>query len=107
MAQQTTTIGLIRHSTTTWNEAKKLQGQQDSPLTELGIQRARSWGEMLKNHGWDRLLVSDLGRAQQTASLMNRSLHLPVTLDPRLREQDWGQWTGKTIAEIKQLEKNI
>ena len=22
--------------------------------------------------------------------------------DPRLREQDWGEWTGKTIPQLKQ-----
>jgi len=105
MPRQTTTIGLIRHSITAWNAAKKLQGQQDSPLTELGVRLAGNWGEMLKDHGWDRLLVSDLGRAQQTATLMNKTLHIPVTLEPRLREQDWGQWTGKTLAEIKQRDE--
>lgn len=50
---------------------------------------------------WDRILVSDLGRTRRTAELVNESLRLPVTPEPRLREMDWGRWAGKTVREIR------
>lgn len=49
---------------------------------------------------FDRILVSDQGRAVQTAEILNESLGLPIQRDPRLAEQDWGEWCGKTLKEI-------
>lgn len=95
-----TCFGLIRHAPTLWNEQKRIQGQQDSPLSERGRAMAESWGPQLAAFAWDRLICSDLERGARTASLVNRSLHLPVIFDPGLREQDWGAWTGMTLKEI-------
>jgi probable phosphoglycerate mutase len=55
---------------------------------------------MLKPLGWDKIVTSDLGRAAHTAALLNESLGLPIFHEPRLREQDWGQWTGLTLEVI-------
>jgi probable phosphoglycerate mutase len=54
----------------------------------------------LKTFSWDRIISSDSGRAVETASIINDFLRVPVLQDPRLREQDWVIWTGKTIDEI-------
>jgi len=96
-----TRFGMLRHAPTEWNRDKRLQGQADSPLLDHGVAIARAWGEALKTCAWDRIVASDLGRARRTAELINRSLELPVSWDPRLREKDWGEWTGKTVAEIR------
>lgn len=101
MADNATRFGLMRHAQTAWNRDKRIQGQIDSDLTAAGEAAARSWGEILKDHRWDRLLVSDLGRARRTADLVNASLGLPVATEPRLRELDWGEWAGKTVQEIR------
>jgi probable phosphoglycerate mutase len=61
----------------------------------------------LKNFHWDRLLTSDAGRAVQTAESINAYLKIPLTTDARLREQDWGQWVGKTVAQIKQAHPQL
>jgi probable phosphoglycerate mutase len=34
--------------------------------------------------------------------MINESLEVPIDCDQRLREQDWGEWTGKTISQLKQ-----
>lgn len=96
-----TRFGLIRHAQTTWNRQKRIQGQSDSPLTVEGERQAGRWGEILKQFSWDRILASDTGRAVKTAKLINDCLNLSLTTDPRLREQDWGQWAGKTVAQLK------
>lgn len=97
----TTRFGLIRHAETTWNREKRIQGQKDAPLTPEGEQQAEKWGRLLKPFRWDRVISSDIGRAQKTAALVNASLDVPVSCDPRLREQHWGEWTGKTIPRIQ------
>ena len=96
-----TRFGLIRHAQTIWNREKRIQGQNDSPLTNEGKQQAEKWGEILSPISWDRILVSDIGRAFETATRINRLLQIPMTSEKRLREQNWGQWTGKTVREIK------
>jgi probable phosphoglycerate mutase len=100
-ADSTTRFGLIRHAQTRWNREKRIQGQSDSPLTSEGKRHAARWGQLLKPLGWDRILASDTGRARATAELINTALRIALTTDDRLREQDWGQWAGKTIPGLK------
>jgi probable phosphoglycerate mutase len=101
---KTTRFGLIRHAETVWNRAKRIQGQLDSRLTSDGRRQADSWGCLLRTLDWDRCICSDLARAWETTVLVNRSCRVPASRDAGLREQDWGRWTGRTIARIKQEE---
>lgn len=94
-------FGLIRHATTAWNQEKRIQGQSDSPLTTEGIHQAIKWGRILKPLQWDRIITSNSGRALQTAGFINVTLQVPLVEDSRLREQNWGKWTGKTLQQIK------
>ena len=96
-----TRFGLIRHVQTVWNQKKKIQGHSDSPLTAEGQRQAAGWGQGLKRFSWSRILTSDTGRALATAERINAFLNVPLTTDARLREQDWGQWEGKTIRQLK------
>lgn len=97
-----TRFGVLRHATTEWNLSRRLQGHEDSPLTPEGEIQALGWGRFLAQYSWNRILSSDLGRAHKTAALINRTLHVPLSLNSGLREMDWGQWTGRTLAEIQQ-----
>jgi probable phosphoglycerate mutase len=107
-------LALIRHAQTEWNRRKLIQGQQDSPLTDHGRAQADAWGHKLRGFGFTRILASDLGRAQETARRVNQSLDLPLDVEPRFREQDWGDWVGlrrdrlaidhaETLAAISEL----
>lgn len=95
-----TYFALMRHAETTWNREKRIQGQQDAPLTSSGREQARAWGCVLARHRLDYMLTSDLGRAMHTATLINHSLLLPCLLEPRLREQDWGSWSGSKLSDL-------
>ena len=94
-------FGLIRHAQTVWNREKKIQGYSDSPLTPEGNLQASRWGKILDKFSWNRLLASDTGRALATAEIINAYLKLPMAIDSRLKEQDWGQWVGKTFPQIE------
>jgi len=100
-ADSITRFGLIRHAQTRWNRDKRIQGQSDSPLTADGKRQAAHWSRLLKPLVWDRIIASDLGRAHRTAELINANLSVSLSTDSRLREQDWGRWTGKTISQLK------
>ncbi len=96
-----TTFGLLRHGQTSWNREGRIQGHGDSPLTDQGKKQALAWGRRLLKTPWNRIIVSDLGRARQTADLVNQSLGTTIMVDQRLREQDWGHWVGRTLEQIK------
>jgi len=98
---KTTRFGLIRHAQTVWNRDKKIQGHCDSPLTAEGEKQALCWGQQLAQFEWDAILSSDAGRAVATAEIINSILNVSLTIDSRLKEQDWGQWEGKTVRQIE------
>ena len=95
-----TRFGLIRHAQTVWNSEKRIQGQLDSPLTERGKHQATLWGRVLRKYQWDRILCSDLGRAQGTAIIINRLIGVPLGPESGLREQAWGRWSGFTLTQL-------
>jgi broad specificity phosphatase PhoE len=96
-----TRFALLRHMETQWNREHRIQGQEDSPLTRNGKDQARKWGQLLKTQPWDRILSSDSGRALSTALIINDVLRVPLIQDSRLREQNWGQWTGQTMEQLR------
>ena len=100
-ASTTTRFGLVRHAETFWNREKRIQGQSDSALTAKGKKDADNWGRQLNRYAWNCILISDAGRAVETASRINNHLQAPVERDPRLREQNWGRWTGCLIAQVE------
>ncbi|MFZ5810523.1 MAG: histidine phosphatase family protein [Thermodesulfobacteriota bacterium] len=97
----TADFALLRHAATVWNQEKRIQGHWDSELSPEGLQDAGRWAESLVGRGFSRLLVSDLTRARATAGLLNVRLKLPMTLEKSLREQKFGDWTGKYLADLR------
>jgi len=95
-----TKIVLVRHGETRWNVEQRIQGQGDSPLTETGIEQARSIGKRLAREHFDRLVASDLGRAMQTAQEIGKLTRHPVVPDARFRERHFGAGEGLTYTEI-------
>ena len=89
-----TYFALLRHAETEWNREKRIQGQRDAALTSYGREQAEQWGRALGKHELDHMVSSDLGRATDTADIINQSLGLSRSLVVGLREQDWGEWTG-------------
>ena len=65
---------------------------------------AADWGRRLASFSWQRIICSDLGRTRETAALINQTLQLPVHPDKRLREQDWGEWSTMSLAEVKKTQ---
>ena len=95
-----TRLVLIRHAPTIWNEAGRIQGRSDTPLSANGKAMAASWRLPAPWRDWP-VFASPLARARDTARLMR----LAVTReDNRLIEMDWGRWAGETLAELRARE---
>ncbi len=94
-------IVLLRHGQTAWNAATRIQGQLDIPLDDTCLWQAERLAIALKDEGLQALYSSDLQRAQQTAAPLARLTGLPVQLDARLRERDFGHFQGQTYTELE------
>ena len=96
-----TTVVLVRHGSTEWNESKRAQGQADIHLSERGRREAERTARRLADVPVAAVYSSDLVRAVETARPIAASHGLEVVTDPGWREIDQGEWTGLTTAEIK------
>lgn len=98
-----TTIFLVRHGQTEWNVLHKLQGHQDSPLTELGIKQAQWLGESLQNEPIDVIYSSSSPRARKTAEIIKGTREIDMIESDDLKEIHLGVWEGKRQDEVKGL----
>ena len=92
-----TTLILIRHGPTEWNEIGRVQGHTDIPLSEAGRTRVKTWRvpAPLLDHQW---IASPLLRARETAEIL--SGRTPA-LEPRIAEMHWGEWEGETLENLR------
>ena len=95
-----TRLILIRHGQTDWNAESRWQGQADVPLNSRGLEQAEHLAADLAEAGIQAVYASDLLRARQTVQPLGRVTGLPVSIDPRLREINVGEWQGLLVDEI-------
>ncbi len=90
-----TALALLRHFPTDWNEAGRLQGRVDRPLTDAaraalaGLAPPPEWRAA-------RVIASPLSRARDTAL----ALWGAAETDARLTELAWGDWEGRRGADL-------
>jgi glucosyl-3-phosphoglycerate phosphatase len=89
-----------RHGQTEWNSTNRVQGHTDVALDDVGRIQAAKAASVLAGYRPDLIVSSDLRRATDTAAALAASTGLAVHVDPRLREQYFGQWQGLTGDEI-------
>ena len=92
---------LVRHGETAWNAERRVQGQLDLPLSELGHAQARSLCDALPEGRFTALYASDLTRVRQTAAPAAARLGLAPRIEPGLRERHYGSFQSLTFAEAK------
>lgn len=95
------TLLIVRHGQTVWNTQHRMQGQQDSPLTELGRELARRLAVRLEGVHIDGIVTSPLPRAQDTARILAGACDAPVSVDERLKELNLGRWEGEDMRTIE------
>jgi 2,3-bisphosphoglycerate-dependent phosphoglycerate mutase len=100
---EATRIIAIRHGETTWNVDTRIQGQLDIPLNSTGRRQAERMALALVDEPITAIYASDLRRAWETAQYLGRALDVPVSKEEALRERGFGDFEGKTFAEIEVL----
>lgn len=89
-------MDLLRHGET--EQGGGLRGSIDDALT------TRGWGQMrdavLAKGPWDRIVTSPLQRCARYAEALQQALELPLAYEPELRELHFGEWEGRSAAQL-------
>ena len=88
------------HSTTEDNEAGRATGWLPGRLSEEGHRNAVALGQRRRNDGIDAVFCSDLARARETVAIAFEGMSIPILLDWRLRECDYGDQNGGPVATM-------
>ena len=95
------TVILLRHGRSTANTAATLAGRTPGVgLDETGMAQALALVDRLGALPIAAIVSSPLQRCQETIYRLARTLEIEPTLDPRLLEVDYGEWTGRPIADL-------
>jgi broad specificity phosphatase PhoE len=92
-------LWLIRHGETEWSRSGAHTGRTDIPLTPAGEEQARTIRDKLAGVHFAVVLTSPLQRARRTAELAGFGEQAQV--EPNLAEWDYGDYEGRTTAEIR------
>jgi probable phosphoglycerate mutase len=97
-----TDLYLIRHGQTKWNLENRIQGNLDSPLTELGLRQAGWLSDAYKGCPIDIIYTSTLDRAFNTAKIFRGKKEIEIIRLDELKEINFGEWEGRKFMEIKE-----
>jgi probable phosphoglycerate mutase len=94
---------LIRHATNDTVGKRIAARTPGVHLNDEGKQQAAALAERLKHLPIVALYSSPLERAIETAEPLASALSLPVNIHQGLLEIDFGEWTNKTIEELRSI----
>lgn len=92
----------VRHGETLWHAENRYAGSTDIALTERGHAQSRALADWAEKADLTAIFASPLTRSRETARDSAVSTGLPVSVDDRLRELDFGIAEGLTRAEMQQ-----
>ena len=103
--QQTADVVLLRHADTKLTPERRFSGvgRGDPGLSETGRDQARRAGDsaLLQGNTFTEVLSSPMTRCRETAQIVAATLGVSVSVDPELREMDFGLWEGMTFDEVQ------
>ncbi|MFB0987918.1 MAG: histidine phosphatase family protein [Gammaproteobacteria bacterium] len=97
-------LHLIRHGETNWNKERRVQGQSDSHLTDLGTQQAKELGQRIAHREFDEIESSSSLRTRQTAEHAFPESTIEIAYLDELREIFLGPWEGHLYEDLAQSE---
>nr|WP_256354864.1 alpha-ribazole phosphatase family protein [Pseudomonas sp. sia0905] len=87
---------LLRHGET--EQGGGLRGSLDDALTEAGWAQLRA--AVQADEYWDALVSSPLQRCARFAEELAAARSLPLQFEPGLQELHFGEWEGRTAAQL-------
>lgn len=99
---QRTRIYLVRHGQVEGYQQKRYNGQINVRLTELGKEQSERICACLTDVALDAIYSSDLDRSRYCARLIADDHGLVVVAEEALREINFGDWEGRTWAELQE-----
>lgn len=101
-------IVFVRHGEADNNVKRMLVGRYiESHLTESGIQQAKDTGQHLRKMKIDRVYVSPVTRAIETAKIICEINQLEYQTDERLYEIELGDLVGMNYDEVIEKHGNL
>ena len=91
-------IDVLRHGDTGFTG---FRGTLDDPLTPLGWQQME---QAITEKRWDVVISSPSQRCAKFAQRYSARQGVPLEIEKRLVEYDFGIWEGKTAAELMQTD---
>lgn len=96
-----TTVYITRHGQTVWNIEGRLQGQNNSELTEKGLKQARILGERIKSIHIDIIYSSPLKRTMETAKIIRGNRDIEIIEEDGFKELSFGDYEGMSKSDLK------
>lgn len=96
-----TVLVLLRHGLTNATGRRLTGWQPGFPLSEAGRAQAEAVADRLAVLPIGAIYSSPLERCRQTASPLARRLRLSVRVRPNLGEVRFGDWTGRSLAQLR------
>jgi probable phosphoglycerate mutase len=91
---------LVRHGETASNREMRYLGSRDEPLADSGQRQAERLAAALASLPLGAIYASPLCRAAETGRRIAAARDRELRLEPRLREQCFGEWEGLTRSEV-------
>lgn len=92
---------LLRHGQSLWNAERRLAGQADVSISQLGQEQILHMQASVHALKPTSIIASDLRRACESAALLGFD---SPKMDQRLREANLGAWQGQYIADLEQAQ---
>lgn len=92
---------LVRHGETKYNRADVFRGRANLELDDRGRLQAEAAGAYLSGLDFDAFYSSPLLRAMETAQAIAASHGGAVAALPDFIDVDYGDWSGKSVAEVR------
>src|SRR5262245_30356478 len=92
---------LMRHGETEYSRTGGYCGALDPELTPEGTRMAQAFADAYRFLPWTAAYVSPMKRTVATAKALCDAVGLPMQLRDGLKEIAYGEWEGRTQADVK------
>lgn len=100
-----THLDLLRHGQCEGGDI--FRGSTDVALTQEGWMAMAQQLAPRLNRPWQRIITSPLSRCRLFAQAMAEQMQLPLQVEPDLQEIHFGEWEGRTFADLWEQDPNL